>query len=175
VSTATTNRPRFTLSPSARKAVLTTHIIVSVGLLGDSAGYLAVAIRAAATSEATVADAAYRMLDMFSVVFGIPLSFAALLTGITLGVGSKWGVFRYPWVMAKLLLIVSIIAVGAFVLRGGMDAMLTGGGGGEVRLVAGAAYDVLALAVATGLAVYKPGRPHSRKAAADRQALLPRP
>jgi hypothetical protein len=146
-----------------------------VGLLGDSAGYLAVAIRAAATSEATVADAAYRMLDMFSVVFGIPLSFAALLTGITLGVGSKWEVFRYPWVMAKLLLIVSIIAVGAFVLRGGMDAMLTGGGGGEVRLVAGAAYDVLALAVATGLAVYKPGRPHSRKAAADRQALLPRP
>jgi hypothetical protein len=175
VSTATTNRPRFTLSPSARKAVLTTHIIVSVGLLGDSAGYLAVAIRAAATSDATVADAAYRMLDMFSVVFGIPLSFAALLTGITLGVGSKWGVFRYPWVMAKLLLIVSVIAVGAFVLRGGMDAMLTGGGGGEVRLVAGAAYDVLALAVATGLAVYKPGRPRSRKAAADRQALLPRP
>jgi hypothetical protein len=116
------------------------------------------------------------MLDMFSVVFGIPLSFAALLTGITLGVGSKrGGVFRYPWVMAKLLLIVSVLAVGAFVLRGGMDAMLTGGGGGEVRLVAGAAYDVLALAVATGLAVYKPGRPRSRKAAADRQALLPRP
>jgi hypothetical protein len=96
VSTATTNRPRFTLSPSARKAVLTTHIIVSVGLLGDSAGYLAVAIRAAATSEATVADAAYRMLDMFSVVFGIPLSFAALLTGITLGVGSKWGCSATP-------------------------------------------------------------------------------
>jgi hypothetical protein len=175
VSTATTNRFRFTLSPSARRAVLTTHIIVSVGLLGDSAGYLAVAIRAAAASDATVADAAYRMLDMFSVVFGIPLSFAALLTGIALGLGTKWGVFHYPWVMIKLLLILSVIAVGAFVLQGGMDAMLTGGGGGEVRLIAGAAYDVLALALATGLAVYKPGRSRPRKAAAEGRALVPRP
>lgn len=96
-------------------------------------------------------------------MFGIPLSFAALLTGLLLGMGTRWGVFRYPWVIAKLLLIVSVIAVGALVLKGGMDAMLTGSGGAEGRLIAGAAYDVVALIAATALAVFRPGRRLSRK------------
>lgn len=137
--------------------MLTVHIVVSVGLLGDSAGYLAVAIRGATTTDPAIADASYEMLRMFSLVFGIPLSFATLLTGVLLGVGTRWGVFRYPWVTTKLLLIVSVIAVGALVLDGGMDAMLTGSGGAEGRLIAGAAYDVVALTVAVGLAVFKPG------------------
>ncbi len=93
---------------------------------------------------------------MFAFMFGIPLSFAALITGVFLGLGTKWGVFRYPWVTTKLLLIVSVIAVGALVLKGGMDAMLTGQGGAEGRLIAGAVYDVAALVVATALGVFKP-------------------
>jgi hypothetical protein len=39
---------------------------------------------------------------MFSLVFGIPLSFGALLTGLALGLGTRWGVFTYPWVVGKL-------------------------------------------------------------------------
>jgi len=140
-----------------RKLVLTVHIIVSVGLLGDSAGYLAVAIRGAAAADPTVAHASFEMLRMFAFVFGIPLSFAALLTGLLLGLGTGWGVFRYPWVTTKLLLILSVIAVGALVLDSGMSAMLTGSGGAEGQLIAGAAYDVIALVVATVLAVFKPG------------------
>jgi hypothetical protein len=35
-------------------------------------------------------------------VFGIPLSFGALITGVLLGLGTKWGVFRYPWVTTTL-------------------------------------------------------------------------
>jgi hypothetical protein len=102
-------------------------------------------------------------------MFGIPLSFAALLTGVLLGLGTKWGVLRYPWVTTKLLLIVSVIAVGALVLSGGMNAMLIGRGGAEGQLIAGAAYDVVALTIATilgvlnqandGLRTKKSGRP----------------
>lgn len=148
---------RFSLSPFLRKLVLTTHIIVSVGLLGDSAGYLAVAIRGATANDSAIAHASYEMLQMFAFVFGIPLSFAALLTGVLLGLGTRWGVFRYPWVTTKLVLILSVIAVGGLVLSGSMSAMLTGQGGAEGRLIAGAAYDVLALMAATTLAVFKPG------------------
>ena len=140
----TTNRKRF-LPIRARQALLTAHIIISVGLLGDSAGFLAVAIRASRTDDPAAVLELIKVLDMFSVVFGIPLSFAALISGVLLGLGTKWGVFRYPWVTIKLLLIVSVIAVGALVLRGGMDAMLTGSGGAEGRLIAGAAYAVLTL------------------------------
>jgi hypothetical protein len=68
-------------------------------------------------------------------------------------------------VTAKLLLIVSVIAVGALVLNGGMNAMLTGRGGAEGQLIAGAAYDVVALTIATALGVFKPGGRWSSKPA----------
>ena len=151
------------MKPFLRKLVLTVHIIVSVGLLGDSAGYLAVAIRGAISTDPLLANSSYQILPMFAFVFGIPLSFAALLTGVLLGLGTKWGVFRYPWVTTKLLLILSVIAVGALVLKGGMNAMLSSRGGAEGRLIAGAAYDVVALIVATVLAVFKPGGRWSSK------------
>jgi len=156
---------RRRLSPFLRKLVLTAHIIVSVGLLGDSAGYLAVAIRGAITSDPEIARASWEMLWMFAFLFGVPLSFLALLTGLLLGLGTGWGVFRYPWVTTKLVLILSVIAVGALVLSGGMIAMRNGQGGAEGRLIAGAAYDVIALIVAATLAVFKPGgRWRARKA-----------
>jgi hypothetical protein len=43
--------------------------------------------------------------------------------------------------------------------------MQNGEGGAEVALVAGCDYDVLALTVATGLGVFKPGRRLRRKSA----------
>ena len=154
-------RPWLAWSPPALKVFLTLHIIVSVGLLGDSAGYLAVAIHGSAATDPATARASYQILQMFAFVFGIPLSFAALLTGMLLSLGTKWSVLRYPWVTTKLLLIISVIMVGAFVLKGGMDAMLTGRGGAEGRLIGGAAYDVVALTIATVLGVCKPGGPWS--------------
>jgi hypothetical protein len=170
MSTPSVPRPSWRLSSSMRRAVLTLHIVVSVGLLGDSAGFLAVAIQGASTDAPELARASYQTLNMFAFVFGIPLSFAALLTGLTLGIGSKWGVFRYPWVTAKLLLIISVILVGSLIISGGLDDMLSGAGGAEARLVAAAAYDVLALAVAASLGVYKPGR----RWASRREDLLAR-
>ena len=60
--------------------------------------------------------------------------------------------------IAKLVLLLGVIAVGAFVLGPGTDAMRSGQGGAEARLIAGSAYDVVALDVATGLSVFKPRR-----------------
>lgn len=145
-------------SPVLLKAVLTLHIIVSVGLLGDSAGYLAIAVHASNAVDPTAARESYRILQMVAFVFGIPLSFAALLTGLWLTFITKWKVFRYPWVTIKFALIISVILVGALILKGGMDAMLNGSGGAEGRLIAGASYDVVALFFATVLSVFKPGK-----------------
>ena len=145
------------LSRRARQTLLTAHIIFSVGLLGDSAGFLAVALRAAGTSEPAALLELIKVLKMFSVAFGIPLSFGALITGVALGLGTKWGVFRYPWVTAKLLLIVSVMAVGGFVIGPAMTVMLATAGDATGRLIAAASYDVAALAAATALSVFKPG------------------
>ena len=147
-----------TLSPRTRRTVLTIHIIASVGLLGDVAAVLAVNVRAATTSDPEFAATAYDLLSMFSLIFGIPLSFTALISGVVLGLGSKWGVLRYPWVTTKLVLILTVLLVGSFVIGPNTQAMIDDRSGSETVLIAAATYDVLALGLATGLAVFKPGR-----------------
>jgi uncharacterized membrane protein len=157
----------------ARDALLTAHIVFSVGLLGDSAGYLAVAIRTSTLDDPALVRDSVRTLNMFSFVFGIPLSFAALLTGVALGLGTRWGVLRYPWVVAKLVLVVTVILVGAFVISPASDQMLDGGADRTGRLIAAAAYDVVALTVATARGVFKPGRPFRRRAARAASRTVP--
>ena len=151
------NHQRRYLSRRARNALLTAHIMISVGLLGDSAGFLAVAIRAARAGQEAAMVEMVKVLKMFAWTFGVPLSFGALLSGLTLGLGTRWGVFRYPWVTTKLLLIVSVILVGALIIGPSLATTLQHGEDTTTRLIAAAAYDVLALAVATTLSVFKPG------------------
>ncbi len=134
------------------------HIIMSVGLLGDVSAFLVVAIAGTSSADPSFAGASFDLLAMFSVVFGIPLSFGALITGVVLGLGTKWGVLRYPWVMTKLLLLLSVILVGAFVLGPTVDGLRKGTGSAEGLLIAAAAWDVLVLLIATTLSVFKPGR-----------------
>jgi hypothetical protein len=126
-----------------RNAVLTAHIIVSVGLLGDSAGFLAVAVRRATSDDPVFVEAAHDLLNT-----------------LALGLGTPWGVLRHPWVVAKLILIVTVIAVGALVLRPVLDD--DAATANSTPLVAAASYDVAALSVATALAVFKPGRARRR-------------
>lgn len=152
------DRPgRLRLSRRGRQALLTAHVMLSVGLLGDSAGFLAVAVRAGRADDPVTVRESVEVLSMFSLVFGIPLSVGALITGVLLGIGTKWGVFRYPWVIAKLLLVVSVMLVGSLVIGPAEAAMLDGTADASGRLVAAGGYDVVALAVATGLSVFKPG------------------
>jgi len=159
------------LSLPLRHALLTAHIVFSVALLGDSAGYLAVAIRTSTLDDPALVHDSVMTLNMFSFVFGIPLSFAALLTGVGLGYGTRWGVLRYPWVTIKLGLIVTVILVGAFVISPASEQMLDGDGDRTGRLIAAAIYDVAALTIATGLGVFKPGRPF-RRASQRRHATV---
>jgi hypothetical protein len=154
--------PRRPLSPGARRAVLTVHIVASVGLLGDCAALLATGVRAATTDDPVLAASAYELMSMFSMVFGIPLSLASLGSGLLLGIGTKWGVLRFAWVTAKLLLIVSVILVGALIIGPSEAAMVDGEGGRELVIPLAAGYDVIALCAATGLSVYKPRRRTSR-------------
>lgn len=155
---ATSKRVRIRLRPSARRALLSLHIIAGVGLLGSVAAVLAINVRAASTADPDLAASSYELLAMFTLLFGIPLSLTALGTGVLLGLGSVWGVVRHAWVAAKLALLIGVILVGALVLGPGTEAMRSGDGGAEARLIAGSAYDVIALMVATGLSVFKPRR-----------------
>jgi hypothetical protein len=151
-------RVRVRLGATGRRALLTGHIVTGVGLLGSVAVVLAINIRAATTADAQLAASSYELLAMLTLLFGIPLSFTSLISGVLLGLSSQWGVLRYGWVMTKLLLLIGVLLMGALVLGPGTDSMRDGGGGAEARLIAGSAYDVCALLLATGLSVFKPRR-----------------
>ncbi len=149
-----------------RDTVLTVHVAASVALLGDSAAFLAIAVRADGLPR-DEARALYDTLATLSLLFGIPLSFVALGTGLTLGLGTRWGVLRYPWVIAKLGLLVSVMAVGGLVL-GPSENAARDGADATARLVGGAAWDVAAIATAVALSVFKPGRALARTRTAER-------
>jgi uncharacterized membrane protein len=158
VSAASSRLPSRHLRPRTRRALLSAHVISSVGLLGASAALLLLAVTAGATGDAELRRSGYRFMTMFGFVFGIPLSFTALISGVTLGLGTKWGILRYPWVTIKLALLVTTILSGALVIGRGSEQMADGAGGSETMLAAAAAYNVAALAASTVLSVYKPGR-----------------
>jgi hypothetical protein len=124
---------------------------------------MAVAIRGTTTDNPAVAEGCWNVLQLFGFAFGIPLSLASIATGVALGIGSKWGVFRYPWVTMKLMIVVSVLLVGALVLGPAVDTMLAGDGGAEWRLIAGAGYDIVAMTTAVALSVFKPGRPRVQR------------
>jgi len=154
-ATAVNERPAR-LPRGWRHTVLTVHIAAAVALLGDSAAFLTIAVRADGLAPDEAA-ALYDTLGALSLLFGIPLSFVALGTGITLGIGTRWGVLRHPWVIAKLALLVSVMAVGGLVL-GPAEAAARDGADATARLVGGATWDIAALATSVALSVFKPGR-----------------
>jgi hypothetical protein len=145
-----------TLPKPSRKALTALHVISSVGLLGATASSLVLALTAATTGDPQAAGAAYRFIGTSSAVFGIPLSFLALATGIALGRATKWGVVRYRWTAAKLALLVLVILNGALAI-GPTTAARIEGSRSEWLLPPVIGATLLLLLTSVVLSVYKPG------------------
>lgn len=158
IAVPATALPRRHLRPAVRRALLSVHVIASVGLLGASSVLLVLAISAATTGDPEQAHVAYGFMAMFGIVFGLPLNLCTLITGVALGLGTKWGVLRNSWVTAKLVLLLTTMLSGALVIRPGAAQMVAGAGGFEAWLIAAAAYNVAVLAASTVVSIYKPGR-----------------
>jgi hypothetical protein len=96
----------MTMTPSFRKFALTAHVTCSVGWLGAVAGFLALAVAGLSGQDAQMVRAAYLAMNVTAWFVIVPLAFAALLTGLVQSLGTRWGLFRHHWVLAKLLLTV---------------------------------------------------------------------
>lgn len=91
------------MTPGLRKLGLTLHVVLSVGWIGAVAAFSSLAL-GALSNDMAVAHASY--LAMAAVARGIlvPLSIAALVSGIVQSLATKWGLFRHYWVLVKLAL-----------------------------------------------------------------------
>jgi hypothetical protein len=92
-------------APRWRKALLVTHVVASVGWLGADAVLLVLGIAGrAGLSGLAGADPAvvYPAAELVCVVLVVPLSLLAWLTGVVCALGTRWGLLRHWWVLAKL-------------------------------------------------------------------------
>jgi hypothetical protein len=153
------------MSSGVRKLALTTHVTSSVGWFGAVAAFLALAVSGLAGSNAQTVRAAYLTMDLITWGVIVPLSLAALVTGVVQSVGTTWGIFRYQWIVAKLVLtIVATVILLVHTQPIGRVAALAAQralSSADLRqlrlqLIADAGAAMVALLVATTLSVYKP-------------------
>jgi hypothetical protein len=99
------------MTPGLRKLVLTVHLASSVGWIGAVAAYLALGILAVTSRDVLSIRAAWIGMEVIGWSVLVPLSFAALLTGLVVSLGTSWGLFRHYWVAITLALTVIATAV----------------------------------------------------------------
>ncbi len=165
------------MSPPIRKLSLAAHVTFCVGWLGAVAAYLAPAIAGLTSDDGQKVSAAYLSMVLIIQFVVIPLSLAALVSGLIQSLATEWGLFRHYWITAKLILTV----VGVAILLGHapavskmseLIALSADFGMMRTQLVVHAAGGLLLLLATTTLSVYKPW---GRTAYGRRKQNDPRP
>jgi hypothetical protein len=120
-TTATRSRSSRRLPPRWRNLLLTTHIVVAVGVLGADLVLLTLGVTALASGDAELVRAGYLAMGLLGEAVLLPLALAAPVTGILLGLGTAWGLARHWWVLTKLALTIAVATAAVLVLRPALD------------------------------------------------------
>jgi hypothetical protein len=115
-STARAQQPTR-LSPRSRNLLLTVHIVVSVGVIGAELSMITLGMTGLNSRNPELIRASYLVMQLLVNTILLPLAFTALFTGILLGLGTRWGLAQYYWVLTKLLLTITVVTALVFVLQ----------------------------------------------------------
>ncbi|OLT13514.1 hypothetical protein BJF78_22085 [Pseudonocardia sp. CNS-139] len=161
---ATAPATGWRMRPGTRKALLTGHIVAAGAWIGLDVMLGVLVFTAMGTADRATAALCYQVLPLLTWPL-VAAALLSLLTGLLLGLGTRYGLLRHWWVATKLVLNVVLAALVLLALRPGLDAAAEYGR----ALLAGAAatadvstlvyppvVSTSALVVATVLAVYKP-------------------
>lgn len=107
-----------------RQTWMILHVVCSVGWLGVLVASLALCLAASGTDDPTRAAALTTAVATLSDLFVLPATLLVLLTGVVLGMGTKWGLVRFYWVLGKLLIALVLLVVANI----GFDETATGYG-----------------------------------------------
>ena len=155
------------LRPALRKLNLTAHVTSSVGWLGAVAGFLVLSIAGMRSTDVETVRAAYVAMNLIGLYAIVPLSLAALTTGLVQSLGTRWGLFRHHWVVTKFALTIgatALLMLHQFTAVAGAARRVSETAAGTLpnvgrlgpQLVGDAALAVLVLLAATVLSVFKP-------------------
>ncbi|MPZ63140.1 MAG: hypothetical protein GEU93_17995 [Propionibacteriales bacterium] len=164
VHSGTTKR-RFRLGNRTRKGVLVVHIVSVGAWIGLDVVMAVLVFTGVLTDDDGTKVLAFQALELFAVWPMFISGVTCLVSGVVLALGTKYGLLRYWWVAAKLVLNVVLTALVLLSLRGGVAEVAEQGR----RLAAGALDTVVAgdmmfppivsptaLLIAVLLSVFKP-------------------
>jgi hypothetical protein len=145
-----------------RKFALATHLTFSVGWIGAVLVYVALGVAAVSSQDAQTVRGAWIAMELTGWYVIVPLAFGSVLTGLVMALGTKWGLFRYYWVLSAfvlttlatvvLVLHMPTVSSQAQAVRDAKGASLDGLGGDLFHSVLG----LVVLLVIQVVNVYKP-------------------
>ena len=153
------------MTPGLRKFALTAHVTSSIGWFGAVAAFLALAIVGLTSQDAQRVRAAYLAMELTTWFVIVPFAFVSGLTGVVSSLGTKWGLFRYYWVLMKLVItilatLVLLIHTQPIDLLASVAAKTTVLGASlhsqQLLMVVASSVALVVLLVLTALSVYKP-------------------
>lgn len=153
------------LGPRPRKAVLVAHVLAAGSWIGVDVIVAVLVLVGRFSATADTAGLAYRALGTFVLVPMLASALVCLGTGLLLGLGTRWGLLRYRWVLVKLIVNVALCVLIVVALRPGMPDVVEHGealaaGAGSTADVSSLffppAVSLVSLSFATVLAVVKP-------------------
>jgi len=157
-------KPRFPrLGRTSRKVWLTLHIGIGVGWLGVGLGMLFLSIVGMTTDRHEVRHHTYALMESFDLALAIPSAFLAIFTGAVVSLGTPWGLVKHRWVLAKLIIALSLPVLSTFestwveVLVERTEDPAAEPGRTGIQLIGILAVFLTLLWTATILSVFKPG------------------
>lgn len=110
----------FRLGGRTRKIVLLTHIVAAGAWLGLDVAMAVLIFTAMGTDDLATRGFALQALKLVTVWPMLTAGLLSLLTGVLLGLGSKYGLVKYWWVVVKLILNIVLCTLVVIALRGGV-------------------------------------------------------
>ena len=104
------------LGARTRKVVLVVHIVSAAVWIGIVV-VLGVVIFTALLADDNTKALCYRALELFAVWPLLTTGLVCLVSGVVLGIGTKWGLVRYWWVAIKLALNIVLTVLVLVALR----------------------------------------------------------
>ncbi len=148
------------------------HVVSSVGWLGIEVAALALCLTGMTSGDPATVRAVFTSASVLADTMLMPASVLVVLTGLVLGLGTKWGIARYYWVFVKLVIGLLLFVASAFTLNDSLQtaADLAAGArpvtGGDALSLAGMMAVIATLGLtAAVLSIIKPwGRINWRRA-----------
>ncbi|GAA4151713.1 hypothetical protein GCM10022251_19060 [Phytohabitans flavus] len=147
----------MTISQPWRKALLTLHVVSSVGWLGADMVLLTLSIAGRTGADPAVV---YPAIGLVGSVLLVPISVVSWLVGLASALLTKWGVLRHWWVVVKLAVTTILTALVLFALWPGLREATDLGAAlpQETRdqLLIAPSVSFVALTALTAISAYKP-------------------